>query len=495
MMRRHLPAGLAAVLVLCAAASARAAHAPAAGSPQPAESPVAPAAAPAAGPGTNVLLVSIDTLRRDHVSCYGHDVLTTPNVDRLAAEGMRFTNAQGVVPITGPSHVSMMTGLYPQVHGAFRNGVRVADDKVTLAELLKAQGYRTGAVVSGWTLRDVQCGLAQGFETYDDAGMDERYSVVNLMRRADAVTDSAIKWFDAGPAADSRPWFLFVHYFDPHEPYDLPQRMDLKPNPAKKDLPRGQRLTAKLADYDNEIAFADAQLGRLIEHLRSKGALKNTLIVFTADHGQSFGDNGYGGAEGAHGRKVYQTQVAVPLIVWQPGKILQGAVNDLPVSHLDIMPTVADMLGLAAKTPAGLPGFSLAKVSADASAPAPWGRARRTRYGLAFRGAVGNKWNIFRFMQNKDVEQADPLCAYVLTDDGRKVIVDFANKKKVEIYDLAKDPAELVNLAGHDVPDEVAQDQGSAVFAWYGKTRAAQLTTAAPSAEDLEKMCALGYVE
>jgi arylsulfatase A-like enzyme len=372
--------------------------------------------------------------------------------------------------------------------------VRMPDAPVTLAEILRGQGYRTGAVVSGWTLRDAQCGLGQGFETYDDAGMDERYKVVNLMRRADAVTDSAIRWFDQGAAMPGRPWFLFVHYFDPHEPYDLPIKSPLADNPARKDLPRATVHSGMLPAYDNEIAYADAQLGRLLDHLRERGALKDTLIVFTADHGQSFGDNGYGGPEGEHGRKVYQTQVAVPLVMHLPGRIAASR-SALPVSHLDILPTIAELLGLPVSVlPAGLPGASLAKVAADPSAPPPWGRARRTRHGLAFRGAVGNKWNIFRWMQNKNVEKAEPLCAYVLTDDGRKVIVDFAKKNAIEVYDLRKDPCEQVNLAGQAVPVDVARSAGEEIFAWYDRTRNAELSAPAPSAEDLEKLRSLGYV-
>lgn len=463
-----------------------------------APAPASAEAAPAHGarPRPNLLFVSFDTLRRDHVSCYGHDVITTPTVDKLAAEGLRFTDCAAVVPITGPSHATMMTGLYPQAHGAFRNGVRLPEDKRTLAEILREQGFRTGASLSGWTMRAQQCGLSQGFDAYDDAGMDQRYAVVNLMRRADAVTTAALKWMDddAAKRADA-PWFLFVHYFDPHEPYDAPREIALAPNPARSAAPRTERFREKLSAYDQEIAHADAELGRLIDGLRQRGELDDTLIVFTADHGQSFGEHGYGGVNGAHGRKVYQSQVAVPLVMWMPGRVRQGTC-DLPVSHVDLLPTIAELMALPRDaTPAALPGSSLARVAQDASAPPPWGRAQRTRYGLAFNGAVGNRWNIFRWMQNKNVEHADPLCAYVLTDDGRKVIVDFANKKRVEVYDLKSDPAESANLAGQAVPQQQCQARSEELFAWYDHTRAATLTTVPPSAEDFEKLKALGYVE
>jgi arylsulfatase A-like enzyme len=480
--------------LLASAPAARAAHD---ASPPASVSEGAAAVAPAepsAPRRLNLLLITFDTLRRDHVSCYGSAKLTTPHVDQLASQGVLFTDVQGVVPITGPSHATIMTGLYPQAHGAFRNGVPMHQEPVTLAEMLKDSGYRTGAVVSGWTLRAQQCGLSQGFESYDDA-MNQHYKMVNVMRRGDGVTDSAIRWLDAG-ASDSRPFFLFVHYFDAHEPYDLALDMGLKDNPAKKDLPSSVAYTENLPAYDNEIAYADSQLGRLLDHLRERSLLDRTLIVFTADHGQSFGDNGYGGPQGEHGRKVYQSQVAVPLVMRLPGLIPAGTRDDLPVSHIDIVPTIAGLLGIPQeKVPPALPGASLARVIEDPSAAPPWGRARRTRHGLAFGGAVGNKWNIFRWMQNHDVETAQPLCAYVLTDDGRKVIVDFTKKRRVEIYDLKSDPGEKVNLAGHDVTPDAAEKQGEDVFAWYDRTRSTDLTAPATSAEDLEKLRALGYVE
>lgn len=491
--------GLLAALALAAGLpSVRPAAATTVHDPPPARpaatSRTSPPAAPRVTERPNLLFVSFDTTRRDHISAYGHDLLTTPRIDRLAAEGLLFTDALAVVPTTGPSHATMFTGQYPQVHGAFRNGVKLKDEHVTLAEVLSAEGYRTGAFLSGWTLRDQQCGLGQGFATYDDAGFDHRYNVVNLMRRADAVTDAALAWFEQG--AGARPWFAFLHYFDPHEPYPDPPLVDVPPNPAASNLPRSEVHRQQLRQYDGEIAFADAQFGRLLDALQERGDLRNTLIVFTADHGQSFGDNGYGGPEGAHGRKVYQSQVAVPLVMWWPGQVLAGQRSDLPVSHVDLLPTIVDLLGVSPKPlPAGLPGASLARVAREAGAVAPWGNARRTRHALAFRGAVGNKWNIFRWAQNKKVEKAEPLCAYVLTDDGRKVIVDFANRKRVEIYDLKTDAHERRNLVGGAVAEAEAHENGAAVVAWYDHTRASDLTTAAPTAEDLEKLRSLGYVE
>ena len=458
-----------------------------------------PAAAPAAVPGTaavrrpDILLVTFDTLRRDHVSCYGAENLTTPHVDALAASGVRFSDCQAVVPLTGPSHVSILTGVYPQEHGVFRNGVQLARDKPVLQGMLKAAGYRTGAVLAGWTLKRSQCSLERGFDTYDDEGMEERYAVVNLMRRADAVTDAALKWADAFAAeGPSRPpYFLFVHYFDPHEPYEAPPGDACAKNPGAGGYCT-PKFTGRLAEYDREIAFSDREMGRLLEGLRTRGLMTDTLVLFTADHGQAFGDHGYGDAEGAHGRRVYQDNVAVPLVVSWPGRIPAGKVNALPTCHLDLVPTIAAAAGITASIPAGLPGYDLLPALEDPSAPAPWGNARRVRRGVTYRGAIGNKWNIFRWAMNRDVEAAEPLYAYAIAD-GKKIIVDFTPRHRVEAYDLAADPWEAKPLPSDAVPGRDAWAQS--VLDWYERTKSPELRATQPTGAELENLRSLGYVE
>jgi len=495
--RRLAPAFLSLLALLAVTAPARAATVPDAGPDDAAASRAttpSPAAPRVAARPPDVILVSFDTTRRDHLSCYGHDRLTTPRVDALAAAGTRFTDCQAVVPLTGPSHVTMMTGLPPHVHGAFRNGVPLPEGPTTVAEVFTAAGYRTGAVVSGWTLKRRQCGLDRGFATYDDEGLDERYSVVNLMRRADAVTDAALAW--AAPLAaqgDERPpYFLFVHYFDPHEPYDAPADVAAPgPNPAADGGPELAKNTRKLAEYDREIAFSDRELGRLLDGLRERGLLDNAITVFTADHGQSFGEHGYGGQDGAHGRHVYQSCVAVPLVVSWPGHLAEGATSDLPVSHLDILATVTDLAGVPLElVPLGHQGASLASVLRDPKAPAPWGGARRVRHSLTFRGAVGNKWNIFRWMQNKDVDGATPLEVATVVD-GTKVLFDPRNKHRYEVFDLAADPGELKPVAD---PDGKWRSTVASTWAWYESTRI-DFKDVQPTDEELEALRALGYVE
>ena len=465
---------------------------------EPAAPGVAPApSAPASPRRPDIILISFDTLRRDHVSCYGAERLTTPRIDALAASGVRFTDAQGVVPLTGPSHVTILTGLNPQEHGAFRNGVKVNPATITLPQLLATQGYETAAVVSGWTLKRSQVGLDACFKFYDDEGMEERYGVVNLMRRADKVTDAALAWADRQvaktlPGTSRAPSFLFVHYFDPHEPYESPLTEAPGPNPAAGGFQRPLHVEA-LPAYDREIAFADRELGRLLDGFKTRGMLDDTVILVTADHGQSFGDHGYGGPEGAHGRRVYQDNVAVPFILFAPGRIPGGRSVDLPVSHLDILPTLATLGGVPESVmPPGLPGFSLAKVLADPASPPPWGKARRTRHGVTYRGAVGNKWNIFRWAMNKDVDAAEPLYAFGI-QDGKKLIVDFTPRHSIEVYDLVKDPWESHPLAVEDVPGRDAWAQ--AVLDWYARTKSSDLRASQPTGAELENLRSLGYVE
>src|SRR4051812_34400816 len=227
----------------------------------------------------NVLLVTIDTLRADHVGCYGYTNASTPTIDALAKRGVRFETAVAHVPLTGPSHASILTGQIPLGHG-FRNnsGFTLSPQVKTAAETFRAAGYRTAAFVSGFPL-DRRFGFDRGFDTYDDhlpKGNDRRRTPC-VERFADATTDAVLRWLQTPSPAPSAPFFLWVHYYDPHAPYEPPG-----------DL--AQRF--RDAPYDGEIAFADAQLGRLLATLEASGALARTLVLATADHGESLGEHG-----------------------------------------------------------------------------------------------------------------------------------------------------------------------------------------------------------
>lgn len=262
----------------------------------------------------NVVLVTLDTTRADHLGCYGHPGGATPNVDRLAGGGVRFAQCMSAAPSTLPSHATILTGLYPHVHGVRDNvGFRLSEANRTLAEVLQEAGYRTAAFVAAIVVgRDT--GLDQGFETYDDTGKRHQ-------RRGDEVCDGAIRWLEAHA---TEKFFLWAHFFDPHAPYEPP------------DPYRG-----RFSDpYTGEVAFADVQVGRLVEALKRLGLDRNTLVVVTADHGEGLGEHG----EETHLYFVYDTTMRVPLVMCCPGRLPAGAVVASQTRTVDIMPTILAIL-------------------------------------------------------------------------------------------------------------------------------------------------------
>jgi choline-sulfatase len=293
--------------------------------------PTAPAARP------NILLVTIDTLRADHVGCYGHTGAATPTLDGLAARGVRFATAVAHAPLTGPSHACLLTGLTPLGHGFRDNGGFALPPSVkTAAEDYRQAGYRTAAFVSGFPL-DRRFGFDRGFDTYDDhlpRGNDRRRTPY-VERFADATTDAAMRWLES-PAAGT-PFFLWVHYYDPHAPYEPPG-----------DLASRFRN----APYDGEIAFVDMQLARLLRAVDDKGGLARTLVLATADHGESLGEHG----EGTHGLFVYDATLKVPWILAGPG-VPAGRVPATVARGIDVRPTLLDYSGLP--IPPAIEGRSL----------------------------------------------------------------------------------------------------------------------------------------
>ena len=272
----------------------------------------------------DVLLVTIDTLRADHVGCYGHAGAATPVLDALAARGARFTTAIAHVPLTTPSHASILTGLTPLRHGVRDNGDFVLPESIpTLAEAFHDAGYRTAAFVSGFPL-DRRFGLARGFDVYDDHlphGEDRRRSAY-VERPADQTTAAARSWLEAGPPS---PWFLWVHYFDPHAPYEPP------PDFAARFAGRA---------YDGEIAFVDTQLGGLLRFLETKSGSPRALVLVTADHGEALGEHG----EETHGVFVYDATLRVPWIMAGPG-VPAGVVSPVVARGIDVAPTLLDLAG------------------------------------------------------------------------------------------------------------------------------------------------------
>jgi choline-sulfatase len=418
----------------------------------------APGPAPVPANRPNVLLVTIDTLRADHVGCYGHAGAATPTLDGLAARGGRFATAIAHAPLTGPSHACLLTGLTPLGHGFRDNGGFVLPPAVkTAAEDFRQAGYRTAAFVSGFPL-DRRFGFDRGFDTYDDhlpRGSDRRRTPY-VERFADATTDAALRWLarptapsstSPSPAAASSaaPFFLWVHYYDPHAPYEPPGEL-------------AQRFRA--SPYDGEIAFVDAQLARLLGSLEATGALARTIVLATADHGESLGEHG----EGTHGLFVYDATLKVPWIIAGPG-VAAGRVPATVARGIDVLPTLLDYAGLAAAP--GIEGRSLrpaleGREMSDAPAYAETLYPER-EFGWA------------------------PLHAL------RTARFKLIDAPREELYDLAADAKETTNRLREQGPqaDELRRKLALAV----SRPGPAAAAAAAPvDPETAERLGALGYV-
>lgn len=306
----------------------------------------------------SILLVTLDTTRVDHLSCYGYERDTSPNLDALAAESVRFTRAWSTSSWTLPAHASLFTGLYPSSHGVqFDAGSQSGASPVlrlprlderfeTLAERLAARGYQTAAFVGGpWLERTF--GLLQGFQHVDD----ELPDLSTAGRPAGDLTERALAWLASADAG--RPIFLFVNYFDPHDPYEPPPGFDLYPA-ARMAIPRNwtrrvlsgweppPRIRKALRDrYDGEIRAMDHQLGRLLAAVRDRPDGDRTLVIVTADHGESFGEDGFWLHNGSLGEET----VRVPLVVRYPDGRDAGRVRDDPVQIVDVVPLIAAELG------------------------------------------------------------------------------------------------------------------------------------------------------
>ena len=344
---------------------------------------VASCGPPDSGRNPNVLLITLDTTRADRLGCYGYARDTSPHLDALAAHSTRYTRAYSTSSWTLPAHASLFTGKFPTSHGArfdsegsliLGDAIRAPDDlrarplapeEATLAGLLGAAGYDTGAVVAGpWMLK--RFGLAAGFSFYDDEDITSHAG-----RRAPEVTNRAITWLERPREG---PFFLFLNYFDPHYPYEPPDAFAgrfLLPGSEPRPGWRGHFP----ALYDAEIAYTDAEVGRLLDYLRARGDFEDTLVVVTSDHGELLGEHG----EWGHQRFLYEELTRIPLLVKAPGSPTPGRVESDPVQILDVFALVLEQAGVGspASAQAQVPGRVRHPIVAevrrnDASADGDW---------------------------------------------------------------------------------------------------------------------------
>ena len=287
---------------------------------------LAPAGADSSAPPRNLLLISIDTLRADHLSCNGAQNVTTPNLDRLAREGVNFGRARTSVPLTLPSHASILTGNYPPTHGVRDNATsRLAESQLTLGEVLQTNGYETSAFLGSFVL-DRRFGLAQGFDTYDDqvAGAPEELESLEAERSAEAVYTAFESWLSSRSSA--APFFAWLHFYDPHAPYAPPE-------------PYATRY--KSDPYVGEGAYGDEIVGRVLATLEEEDLLQQMVIALVGDHGEGLGEHG----EHTHSLLIYNSTLHVPMMLFAPGLIEQGSRVDSLVRTIDLAPTLLELLG------------------------------------------------------------------------------------------------------------------------------------------------------
>ena len=415
-----------------------------------------------APPPPNVLLITIDTLRADHSSAYGYHRDTTPELAALAKSGTRFELAYAPIPLTGPVHASIFSGLYPTTHLLLDNGQEITGEFDMLAELFAGSGYQTAAVVSSFVL-SAKFGFAKGFAHYEDDFDPSTASTVSpewkghevpagFDRRADATTDRAIHWLEAERDSE-RPFFLFLHYFDPHLPYLPPGRFALHFSDGATEIEH------KIDRYDGEIAFSDFEMGRLLAALAEVGLDRDTIVVVTADHGESLMQRDYW----SHGLFVYEEEVRVPLILSWPGSIAAGRVLREPVELVDLAPTLVELAALDVDTV--FEGRSLAKAllgdtPLDAERPVFLMR-KYFRGGLA-QGipAIGRRLGVRKGAWK-----------YIVgPEEGTK-----------ELYNLQLDPGETVDLYAEE--PVMVQELAIALEAWEN-THAKPRPAAVISADD-----------
>jgi choline-sulfatase len=392
------------------------------------------ARSPRAAPRGAVVVISVDTLRADHLPVYGYRGVQTPAIDAIARDSSIFDNAYSNVPLTLPSHAALLTGLLPFENGVRDNiGFRLAPERRSLATLLRSASYATGAAVSSYVLR-ADRGLAAGFDFYDD-------SLPENPTRERAGMESAAALARWGESVRDRPLFLFLHIYEPHAPYTPPE-------------PFASRYAS--SPYDGEIAAADAAVGSFVEYLKRAGLYDRAILLFLSDHGEGLGDHG----EEEHGVFLYLEAIRVPLLLKRPGSAGAGQRIPAPVSLTDVVPTVLSLLSLP--LPSDLRGLPL-------TSPAPGGAASdRQIYSETLYPRLGLGWSDLTSL-------ADARYHYI-------------HAPRPELYDLAADPAEKNDLApGLPAPFRSMRTALETMSRPFSMPEAS-------SPEELKKLAALGYI-
>ncbi len=395
-------------------------------------------------PQCNLLLITLDTTRADHIGCFGNPTAVTPVIDQIARRGVLFKNAYAICPVTLPSHATMFTGLYPREHGIHHNGIGKLDAQIpTLAESLQSQGYDTGGFIGAFVLNR-KFGLNRGFQEYDDAtGGEIANGQFHRRRSGQFVVDAALEWLKK---RTSRPFFCWVHLFDPHAPY----------------RPREELFGSQFTDrpYDAGISVCDQQIGRIVNYLDTLPKNKPTIIVIVGDHGEGLGEH----QEREHGHMLYNSTLRVPLIVAHPTECKPGISVTQTVSLVDLAPTLHQWLG--GKWVGKFSGRSLGPLLKGDPLPA---RPCFAETDIPF---LEHGW-------------APQRC--LITEDWK-----YIRSPKPELYDLRQDPEELRNLA-EDVPETTSQMDALMSELEEGQ-HDHRAQKAALSSSERRSLASLGYV-
>lgn len=411
----------------------------------------------AQSPG-GVLLISIDTLRADHLGCYGFRRGATPALDALAKQAAKFEHAFAPVPLTLPSHAALLTGTYPFYNGVRdQPGFRLPDDITTLAEYFSRAGYATAAVL-GSPVLSRRFGLSRGFEDYDDrcgaSTREQEAGLPNIKRPAGTVVRLALAWLDGKPAG--KPFFLWLHFYDPHLPYRAPEP-----------------FRSRFADrpYDGEIAYTDSALATLFAGLRSRGLFDSSVIALTADHGEGLGEHG----ESTHGYFIYDSTIHVPLLV-KPASATRAGDIKTSVSLVDLAPTLLRLAGIP--VPSSMQGTDLAGSVVSGEEPPPHPVYAETMYPLLHLG-----WN--------------PLRALIWPKGAQPAAweaVKYIEAPHPELYDLESDPGEVRNeYASRQSEAAAHRDQLQGFVRAHAPAKPAA-ARAPVSAETAELFASLGYI-
>jgi arylsulfatase A-like enzyme len=445
-------------------------------------------------PRPNILLVSIDSLRADHVHSYGYDKETTPNIDQLADSGVRFENMISSASWTVPAHMTMLTGLPPEVHRVDTYKSVLSPDALTMAQMLQSAGYDTAGFVSGPTVT-AQHGFGQGFASFDETMVNPVRALSRLGTTSPGLVKLVNGYLDRWNGNGRRaPFFVFLHMWDVHYDYSPPKPYDTMFDPdytgdlTSEDFSRNKRINKDMdkrdlqhliALYDGEIRLTDDNLGQVFDKLRALGVFDDTIVAVTADHGEEFFEHGSKG----HAKTLYDEVLRIPLVIRYPRRLPAQRIQQ-QVRLMDLAPTILGLAAVPFPSTFALGKMALPYRPVDLT---PWLTGDRPRPTMpklpAFseiRGLAGHQQSIRT--------RTEKVIHYDLVRRGRPT---------TEVFDLAKDPGEHDDIVGTPPGVVISQDLTPADLTWNALTSAETklARTEEPSEESKERLRSLGYVQ